>query len=276
MLFALALTSACSGGLSTALPGDGSGFAESATAGITPVGGKSVQTTLTIQNDQPTAQTLRWSIDCGGFGAVVVRAYRVSGSTRTLVWRSDALPRQLGCASQLLQRTLNPGDQLSLNATYSVAAILGDSLPAGTYAITAAAATSPALTREADAGLLALSAAVADPPASTLAGDWRATTHGVAITLTLRWTADSVTGSGTYSVSPASTLGCGGGTLTGSGTVRLAAARAKDQVSGGMQFSNGWTPPFLAVLVDPNTLGGFWMSIDAGPCLVTFAKPSMG
>jgi len=110
------------------------------------------------------------------------------------------------------------------------------------------------------------------PPGTNLDGQWTGSSHGVTVTFSLHWTADSVLGSGTWSVAGTNTLGCGGGTLAGNGTVTFAAHRTGDQIAGSTQFSNGWGPPFLGVLTDVNTLGAHWMSIDAGPCPITLVR----
>ena len=257
---------ACTATITT---GDGSipSFGESASSSIVPSAeGRAVLTTLTITNIGLATQTVTWGVDCGGSGPFDLRAYRLVNGVRVLAWSSAALPRTLGCPTALVLRTLNPGDAADLTRTIDVASILGDSLPAGSYLLTARAATTPAIDSEVPAGTVALSTAVVSGPAVNLDGIWSGASRGVSVTLSLHWFADSVVGGGTFTVSGDNTLGCGGGTLRGTGTVTLDAQRTADQLTGSMAFGNGWTPPFSAVLADTLTLGGVFHSVDTGVC----------
>jgi hypothetical protein len=116
---------------------------------------------------------------------------------------------------------------------------------------------------------VACGATVTASQSSSLDGVWTTRSSGVAASLTLKWTADSVTGSGTY-VAFDNVLGCGGGTLKGSGTMTFAAARSQSSVTGYMKFDNGWTPPYIGTLEDNARINGGFMSIDRGPCPFTF------
>lgn len=244
-------------------------FHETATAAIVPFNGRSVYASLTLENVGAIQKSMSWGVDCTGAGALLVKAYRQIGTAQVLAWNSASLPRTVGCPTQLVSRTLNPGDPLTLQQTIPVAAILGDSLPAGPYALTVAALTTPTLDSVIAVGSLVLTTAVIDPPGSSLNGTWTASSHGVDLRLALAWSADSVLGSGTYTASDINSLACGGGTLRGTGAVRLVARRTHDQFQGVMSFDNGWVPGYAAVLVDASTLGGWFSSIDAGPCPLT-------
>jgi hypothetical protein len=215
---------------------------------------------------------LTYGVDCGGSGPFDLRAYRQVNGVRQLAWSSTALPRLVECPTLLVQRTLNPGDAVTLTRTIDVSSILGDSLPAGSYSFTAQAATTPAVGGEAAAGALTLNTAVVAGPGTQLDGTWSGASDGVSVTLNLRWFTDSVVGGGTFTVTGDNTLGCGGGTLRGTGSVTLTALRSGDQLSGAMAFSNGWAPPYAAVLVDTVTLGGAFGSVDQGPCPVTLTR----
>ena len=261
---------ACSTSVSpTGLPSGG--FAETASTRIIPGDPRSLLVTVDVQNASADSRSLVWSVDCAGGGPLIVRVYRGTGGARALVWSSANVPRAIGCPSLLIQRTLMPGDVVSLTSVVPVAAILGDSIAAGQYEIAATPETTPALAAEASAGTVALSNAVVGTPGTNLDGRWTGTTGGVTISLDMRWTADSVTASGTWSASNANTLGCGGGTLRGTGVVTLAAARHGDVFGGGTTFG-GWTPPMFGVLVDAQTLSAGFMSIDAGPCYLTLTR----
>jgi hypothetical protein len=264
------IAAACSASIES--PNIARDFHETATASIAPFNGRSVYAILTVENIGALQQSMSWGVDCAGAGALLVKAYRQVGTAQVLAWNSASLPRTLGCPTQLVSRALNPGDQLTLQQTIPVATILGDSLPAGPYTLTVAALTTPTLDSVIAVGSLVLTTAVIDPPGSSLNGTWTASSHGVDLTLTLAWSADSVLGSGTYTSSDSNSLGCGGGTLRGTGAVKLVAHRAHDQFQGVMSFDNGWVPPYAAVLVDASTLGGAFSSVDAGPCPLTLTQ----
>jgi hypothetical protein len=269
----LLAVAACTATITT---GDGSAnpnFTESAQSSIiSGESGRAVFTTLTITNVGLTPQILTWGVDCGGSGPFDLRAYRQVNNVRVLAWSSTALPRLVECPTLLVQRTLNSGDAVTLTRTIPVSSILGDSLPAGSYVFTAQAATTPAIGGEVSADTLALTSSVVGGPGANLDGTWLGASRGVSVTLDLHWFADSVVGGGTFTVTGDNTLGCGGGTLRGTGSVTLTALRSGDQVSGAISFGNGWTPPFLAVLLDTLTLGGAFGSIDQGPCPLTLTR----
>ena len=249
-----------------------SALRESATAAIDLTASRALRVTLTIENDGPPANLI-WGNDCSGFGdALTVRAYRHTGSGTVLAWSSDRLPSAVPCPTVAHTRTLANGESLQLDFAAGVDRILDDSLPAGAYDVTVTPRVVGVNPNENAAGTVSLTTGVAVPPGTNLDGQWSGSSHGVTMTFSLHWTADSVLGAGTWSVAGANTLGCGGGTLAGNGTVTFAAHRTGDQIAGSTQFSNGWGPPFLGVLADANTLGAHWMSIDAGPCPITLVR----
>jgi len=248
-------------------------FHEAATAVLVGTSaGAVVQATADIQNVGGSEQSISWGVDCGGSGALTLNVYRVTGDTRALVWTSAALPRLLGCPTRLVQLSLAPGAHAEPQFAIAVGSILGDSLPAGAYTLTVIAHTTPALDAEVSAGSLTLSDAAAVPLGTNLDGTWTGTSRGFSIALTLHWSADSVTGFGTYAAADTNSLGCGGGTLRGTGTITFAGRRSQDHFQGAMQFSGGWSPPYGGTLIDERTIGGSFMSIDAGPCYFTLAR----
>jgi len=234
--------------------------------------GRLVQATADLQNVSGSAQSISWGVDCGGGGALTLNVYRVNGDARTLVWTSSALPRLLGCPTRLVQFSVEPGEHAEPQFTITVSAILGDSLPSGTYTLGVIAHTTPALNGEVPAGTLTLSNASVSTPSTDLNGTWTGASRGLSISLALEWTADSVFGTGTYVAADTNSFGCGGGTLRGSGTINYAAHRSQDQFQGGMLLSGGWSPPFGGILVDQRTIAASFMSIDAGPCYLSLRR----
>jgi hypothetical protein len=249
---------------------DASEIHETATASIDLAVGRSLRATLTLENDGPPVNLI-WGNDCSGFGdAITVRAYKHGSSV--VAWSSDRLPNALLCPTVAHGSTLDTGASLQLTFVAGVDRVLGDTLPGGTYDITVTPRVVTVDGDENTAGSLTLATGVVAPNGTPLDGTWTGSSRGVTVSFNLHWTADSVSGTGTWSVTGANTLGCGGGTLSGAGTVAFAAHRTGDQLGGSTQFSNGWTPPFLGVLADPNTLGAHFMSVDAGPCPITLAR----
>ena len=273
LLFGLAGCSASLSGPRSDLSGN---LRETASATIvasgSESGGRAVLTVIDLENVGGSTETVTWGLDCSGAGAVNLRVYRSTGGSQVLAWSSTALPRVLGCPTQLIKRTIDPAGHVQLQFTVPVESILGDSLPAGTYVLTATALTSPELPGEVPAGTLTLAKGIVAPPGTDLDGTWTGAANGLSLSLTLHWTADSVTGTGTYSASSSNTFGCGGGTLRGTGTVSYAAARKQDQFQGGIKFSSDWYPPFGGVLVDQRTIAGAFMSVDRGPCYLTLTR----
>jgi hypothetical protein len=125
-----------------------------------------------------------------------------------------------------------------------------------------------AMTRGLLAGVIALAACGTDTTAPTntlLDGAWTARSFGVAASLNLTWTRDSVHGTGTYNAI-SNSLGCGGGTLVGMGTATFRASRSGSTISGFMTFDNGWSPSYTGTLEDNARINGAFRSIDAGSC----------
>ena len=272
-LILLAGVIGCSASMSAPSTDAQANFRETAAAMIVGTSaGRSMQATADIENVAGSPQSIAWGIDCGGAGALTLNVYRVSGDTRTLVWTSAAVPRVLGCPTRLVQFFLQPGEHAQPQFTISVTSILGDSLPAGAYMFGVIARTTPALDVEVPAGTLNLSNALVAPPGTDLDGVWAGSAKGLSVSLALKWTADSVTGTGTYTAADTNSLGCGGGSLRGSGTIKYVGHRTQDQFQGALQFSGDWFPPFGGILVDQRTIAGSFMSIDAGPCYLTLRR----
>ncbi|HET7372814.1 MAG TPA: hypothetical protein VFJ20_05490 [Gemmatimonadaceae bacterium] len=273
LLFGLAGCSASLSGPRSDLSGN---LRETASATIiasgSESGGRAVLTVIDLENVGGSTETVTWGVDCSGAGAVNLRVYRSAGGSQGLVWSSTALPRVLGCPTQLIKRTIDTAGHVQLQFTVPVETILGDSLPAGAYVLTATALTSPELPGEVPAGTLTLAKGIVAPPGTDLDGTWTGSANGLSLSLNLHWTADSVTGTGTYNASSSNTFGCGGGTLRGAGTVSYAAGRKQDQFQGGIKFSGGWFPPFGGVLADQRTIAGSFMSVDRGPCYLTLTR----
>ena len=272
-LILLACAVGCAGAVSGPRTDAQNVFQETASATIVGSGsGRAILATADIENVGGSRQSISWGVDCGGSGALTLNVYRVTGDTRTLVWTSAAVRRVLGCPTRLVQLALDPGAHAQPQFTVAVSSILGDSLPAGAYALGVIAHTSPALDAEVPAGTVTLSNAVVAPPGTDLDGTWTGSASGLSLSLTLKWTADSVTGTGTYTAADTNSFGCGGGSLRGSGTIKYVAHRDQDQFQGALQFSGDWFPPFAGILVDQRTIAGWFMSVDAGSCYLTLTR----
>jgi len=272
-LILLAGVAGCAASMSGPRTDVQSTFRETAAATIVGTSsGRSVQATADIENVGGSQQSIAWGVDCGGSGALTLNVYRFNGDTRTLVWTSAALKRVLGCPTRLVQLSLEPGEHAQPQFAIAVSSILGDSLPAGTYALGVIARTTPALDAEVPAGTLSLTDTLVVPPGTDLDGTWTGSAKGLSFSLTLKWTADSVSGTGSYTAADTNSFGCGGGTLRGSGTLKYVAQRTQDRFQGAMLVSGGWSPPFGGVLLDQRTIAGSFMSIDAGACYLTLTR----
>lgn len=105
------------------------------------------------------------------------------------------------------------------------------------------------------------------PVSGPLTGSWRASDGNLEVTLELTQQGDSVSGTGSYRAVDPGKLGCGGETIPASGKVTLAGALAKQQFGGRFGFvAGGWTPPYTATWIAPDSLRGGFMSVDRGQC----------
>jgi hypothetical protein len=105
-----------------------------------------------------------------------------------------------------------------------------------------------------------------------LNGSWRGSNGGLSVTIALRQSGDSVTGSGNFQVGRNASLGCGGESLSSSGSVRLTGQLASGEFQGRMNFADTWTPPYLGVVISPDTLNGHFMSVDRGGCPLVLVR----
>jgi len=101
---------------------------------------------------------------------------------------------------------------------------------------------------------------------SPLSGSWSGSKGGLTVTIALQQSGDSITGSGNFEVVAIGSLGCGGESLPASGSLRMTGHLAAGEFQGRMNFGDVWTPPFLGVVIAPDTLRGHFMSIDRGGC----------
>ena len=99
-----------------------------------------------------------------------------------------------------------------------------------------------------------------------MSGSWRGSNAGLSVTIALQQFGDSITGSGNFQVASNASFGCGGESLPISGSVSLAGQLASGEFQGRMNFAGAWTPPYLGVVIYPDTLNGHFMSIDRGGC----------
>jgi hypothetical protein len=105
-----------------------------------------------------------------------------------------------------------------------------------------------------------------------LSGSWRGSNGGLSVTIALRQSGDSVTGSGNFQVAQNASFGCGGESLPSSGSVRLTGQLASGEFQGRMSFADTWTPPYLGVVISPDTLNGHFMSVDRGGCPLVLVR----
>lgn len=257
------------------------GFQESASAsvvsGLAAVTylGPVVQGGLVVRNTSGTSRDIAWTENgCDANAGVRLRAYRLVGGQPVLAWDSSLLPAQPGCQPQTIRTTIAAGGSDAFQATYHVADILGDSLPAGSYVVTVTSdLQAPTLPQELPEGTLVLDDTPLVPPNTDLSGTWAGGVNGVFVSLSLTWTADSVYGSGRYTTQSPITLGCGLQSLADSGTVRLEARRRGDYIAGAMTFDGGTEPPYAGVLDTGMHLSGEFFSIDAGDCAFDIGLP---
>lgn len=257
------------------------GFQESASATVVsglaaiPYLGPVVQGELVVHNLSGASRDIAWTEDgCDANAGVRLRVYRLVGGQQVLAWDSSLLPAQAGCQPQTIRTTIAAGGSDSFQATYHVADILGDSLPAGSYVVTVTSDLEvPALPQELPEGTLVLDDTPLVPPGTDLSGTWAGGVNGVFVSLSLTWTADSVYGSGRYTTQSPITLGCGLQSLADSGTVRLEARRRGDYIAGAMLFDGGATPPYAGMLDTGMHLTGEFFSVDTGGCPFDIGMP---
>lgn len=108
-----------------------------ATAQLNSSGAAAVQTTLQVRNTDVAKARLEWD-DCLATRPDHVRAYRVdsAGMTSGLAWDSFAAYAKSGCDLVGHFTVLDAGGLYAWSRTIPVRDILGDSLPAGRYAVT--------------------------------------------------------------------------------------------------------------------------------------------
>jgi hypothetical protein len=249
------------------------GFRETASVSPSPFRA-AVDVGLVLTNESAQPETLLSSFRGSCDGGLVARAWRNVNGRLVLAWTSSAL-LVVPCPGHPLPIILAPHAAIQLMREIASFELLGDSLPADTYAFTVSADfASPSLPGEVATSPIAVSKKFIVPPGTKLDGTWAGAGSGIVLTLPLHWTADSVNGTGTYQAFSPDANRCGGGTLRSSGRVSFRAVRVEDRVNGSMSFDNGWTPPYSAVLIAVGELDGQFMSIDAGQCPMPLALQS--
>ena len=248
-------------------------FREAGSASLSPLRA-AVDVGLVLTNESAQPETLVTSARGSCDGGIVARAWRNVNGRQAVAWSSSAMPF-IPCPGLALPIVVAPHSSYQLTREIESAELLGDSLPADTYTFTVSAdLASPVLSAEVSTPSVPVSTTFIVPPGTVLDGTWAGEADGIVLTLPLRWTADSVTGTGTYQAFAPNTNRCGGGTLRGSGSVTLRASRTEDRLIGPMSFDNGWTPPYIARLTGVGLLDGEFMSVDVGPCPMPLALQS--
>jgi hypothetical protein len=223
--------------------------------------------TLSIANRSSQSQTIHWSDDCIGNGAVDIHIIR----NGVVIWNSALAPSNLGCPTQQITSSLAPGVTAGFGRRVELRAILGDSIAAGPYDVitvpTVTSTDSPVLATPLDASQWTIADPVVVPPGTTLDGTWTGTATGLAMSMTMRWTSDSVTGTGTYTTQPPASFSCGGGTIgTSTGPVQLLGSRDNDVVAGRLLFAGGEGPPFYGHLRSADSVDITVTTIDTPSC----------
>ena len=267
ILLALLAPLACSDSTAPATAVEGA-LRESAAIRIDSSGVRMLVGSLTLENLASTPQAIVWGHDCSGNGPLDIRMY----SAGRLVWESSRVQDLRGCATLIEHTEIGPHGSGTFEWRTTVSAILGDSLAEGPYTFTVQPALeSPSLTAQLDAGSLRVADPIAVPPGTNLNGTWTGSSGGLAVSLQLTWTADSVHGSGTYTVANPPNFNCVA-LNPRSGTVSFAAHRTNDVVGGGLMFDFGYWPPYGGRLRAANRFEGSIFTVDSGTCALTLTR----
>ena len=268
ILLALLAPLACSDSTAPATTVEGS-LRESAAIRIDSSGVRMLVGSLTLENLALTPQAIVWGHDCSGNGPLDIRMY----SAGRLVWESSRVQDLRGCATLIEHTDIGPHVSGTFEWRTTVSAILGDSLAEGEYTFfVQPALESPSLTAQLGVGSLRMADPIAVPPGTNLNGTWTGSSGGLAVSLQLTWTADSVRGSGTYTVANPPNFNCVAISFFGSGTVSFAAHRTNDVVGGGLMFDWGYWPPYGGRLRTANRFDGSIFTVDSGSCALTLTR----
>lgn len=225
--------------------------------------------TLTLENVADAPRPILWGEDCFGNGPLDVRMFRGS----TLVWESSRVTSDVACPTRAIQSTIAAHGSASFEWRITLAALLGDSLPAGTYSFTVQPTlASPLLTSQSNAGVLSVADPIIVPPGTNLDGTWTGTAAGLSLSLQLAWTSDSVHGRGTYSATSGGGTNCAAPSLHPNGTVSLTASRTGDVVIGSLALDGIWSPPMSGHLRAADSLDAVLHSVDSGSCSIALRR----
>src|SRR6185437_11086547 len=222
---------------------------------------------LSVTNRSNLSQTIHWSDDCVGNGTVDIHVIR----NGAVIWNSALMPPDPACPTQQITSSLAAGVVGGFGRRVELRAILGDSIAAGQYDVVAVptitSTPSPSLVSPLDLGVWTIADPIVVPPGTSLDGSWTGTASGLALTLTMHWTSDSVTGTGTYTTQPPASFACAGGTIGAStGPVQLLGVRDNDVVGGRLVFGGADGPPFHGHLRSADSVDIVDTTIDTPSC----------
>lgn len=228
---------------------------------------RSLIATVAVANHSTAAQAITWADDCRGNGAVDLRILRGA----TVLWSSAKVPSTPICPLHTVQNTIAAGDTARFEEQVLLADLMGDSIAAGTYAVTAAPIIASPSTASLESPIPVGSLLIADPlvvPLDTpLDGTWSGSTTGLAVSLSLHFTADTAFGSGSFSSPSPFAFPCAGGSIAGaSGAATLVATRNGDVLFGRLMFDTGEGPPFTAHLRSADSLDLTLATVDTPSC----------
>jgi hypothetical protein len=229
--------------------------------------------TLSVANRSNLSQTIHWSDDCVGNGTVDIHVIR----NGAVIWNSALMPPDPACPTQQITSSLAAGVVGGFGRRVELRAILGDSIAAGQYDVVAVptitSTPSPSLVSPLDLGVWTIADPIVVPPGTSLDGSWTGTASGLALTLTMHWTSDSVTGTGTYTTQPPASFACAGGTIGApTGPVQLLGSRDNDLIGGRLLFDAGEGPPFYGHLRSADSVDVTVTTIDTPSCALELKR----
>jgi hypothetical protein len=220
-------------------------------------GVRTLVVTVTLENMSRDRRPITWVADCSNDEGVAFQMFRGT----TLVWDSSHgqtfVPQ---CVPEVVRDTIEANASFVFEGRIALSALMGDSIAPGTYSFAVQPRLIAPVLAATDAGTLTVANPVVVPPGTVLDGVWGASTGGLTISLTLKWTADSVTGSGPYTIAAGSASCLAPGPA--SGTAVLTASRINDFISGSMNVHG----PMSGHLRSSTLLDLSLTSVDTAGC----------
>lgn len=220
--------------------------------------------TVTLANVSKSRQSITWVADCSDDEGVAFQMFRGA----TLVWDSSHgqtfVPQ---CAPEVVHDTIEPNATFVFEGHITLSALMGDSIPPGAYSFAVQPRFIAPVLAALDAGTLTVADPIVVPPGTVLDGVWATSGAGMTMSLTLKWTSDSVTGSGPYTLAAGSTSCLGPG--PSSGTTQLAASRINDFIAGFLSVHG----PMSGHLRSSTLLDVRLTTVDTPACSLQLVRP---